>query len=271
MTFEAKLADRNASDYADFLLPYLTPTSRVLDVGCGEGTISVGLAEVAGHVVGVDPDENAFGEAWRYATRQGIDNVDFRAGDVYALGVPDNEFDACLCHSVLEVIDRPLDALHEIKRTLKPGGVFGAASVEYGGLILAGPTEPLLRRFYAIRERIWQLDAVADPYRGRALRALLAAAGFERVVATTKYFSYGTDDAVRAFGTARAEDCRDERYVTSGQAHGLATAGDLSAMEAAWLEWSQSPDAYAAFAWCRATGFKPTDGNEKSLRGRAQS
>jgi hypothetical protein len=101
--------------------------------------------------------------------------------------------------------------------------------------------------------------------------ALLAAAGFERVVATTKYFSSGTDDRVRAFGTARAGDCRDERYVSSAQAHGLATAGDLSAMEAAWLEWSQSPDAYAAFAWCRATGFKPTDGNEKSLRGRAQS
>jgi SAM-dependent methyltransferase len=171
VAFEAKLAGRNASDYADFLLPYLTPTFRVLDVGCGDGTISVGLAEVAGHVVGVDPDEDAFGEARRYATRQGIDNVDFRAGDVYSLEVDDNEFDACLCHSVLEAIDRPLEALHEIKRTLKPGGVIGAASVEYGGLILAGPNEPLLRRFYAIRERIWQLDGVADPHRGRALRA----------------------------------------------------------------------------------------------------
>jgi ubiquinone/menaquinone biosynthesis C-methylase UbiE len=234
VTFEAKLADRNASDYADFLLPYLTPTFRVLDVGCGDGAISIGLGKVAGHVVGVDPDEDAFEEARRYATRQGIENVDFRAGDVYSLGLPDNEFDACLCHSVLEVIDRPLDALHEIKRTLKPGGAFGAASVEYGGVILAGPR------------------------RGRALRALLTAAGFERVVATTKYFSYGTDDRVRAFGTARADDCRDEEYVTSAQAHGLATERDLSAMEAAWLEWSQSPDAYAAFAWCRATGFKPT-------------
>jgi hypothetical protein len=63
-----------------------------------------------------------------------------------------------------------------------------------------GPNEPLLRRFYAIRELIWQLDAVADPYRGRSLRALLTAAGSERIVATTKYFSYGTDDRVRAFG-----------------------------------------------------------------------
>lgn len=257
MTFEAKLAGRDASDYADFLIPYLTPTSRVLDVACGEGTIAVGLAKVAGHVVGVDLDEDAFAEGRRYATKHEIDNVNFRTGTVYSLELPDNEFDACLGHSVLEAIDRPLDALHEIKRVLKPGGVFGAASVEYSGLILAGPNDPLLRRFYAIRERIWQLDAASDPNRGRTLRGLLNSAGFERVVATAKYFSYGTDDAVRAFGTARAEDCRDEWYVTGSQAYGLATARDLSAMERAWFEWSESPNAYAAFAWCRATGFKP--------------
>jgi ubiquinone/menaquinone biosynthesis C-methylase UbiE len=257
MTLGAKLADRNASDYADFLIPYLTPTSRVVDVGCGEGTISVGLAEVAGHVVGVDLDDAAVADARRNATKRGIGNVEFREGTVYSLRLPDNDFDACLCHSVLEEIDRPLDALHEIKRTLKSGGVLGAACVEYGGLILAGPKEPLLRRFYAIRERTWQLDAGSDPYRGRALRGLLANAGFEGVVATAKYFSYGTSDAVRAFGMARAEDCRDERYATSAQAHGLATVRDLRAMENAWFEWSQSPHSYAAFAWCRATGFKP--------------
>jgi hypothetical protein len=48
-----------------------------------------------------------------------------------------------------------------------PGGILGVACVEYGGLILADPHEPLLRRFYAIREQLWQLDASSDPYRGR--------------------------------------------------------------------------------------------------------
>lgn len=257
MTFEEKLAERNAADYADFLLPHLTPTSRVLDIGCGEGTLSIGLATVAGHVVGIDRDDEAFADVRRYAAENEIDNVEFHAGDVYSLALPDNEFDACLCHSLLEAVDRPLHALHEIKRTLKPGGVCGAASVDYGGLIMAGPNEPLLRRFYAIRERIWQADAGSDPYRGSTLRGLLTAAGFENVVATAKYFSYGTAEAVRTFGTARARDCRDESYAGSAQAHGLASERDLEAMEDAWVEWSQSPDAYAAFAWCRATGFKP--------------
>jgi hypothetical protein len=36
--------------------------------------------------------------------------------------------------------------------------------------------------------------------------------------------------------------------------HGLATQDELDAMERAWLEWSQAPDGYAAFAWCRVVG-----------------
>jgi ubiquinone/menaquinone biosynthesis C-methylase UbiE len=263
MSFEAQLAARNAADYADFLLPYLTPDAHVLDVGCGAGTISLGLGKLASHVLGVDLDEAEFADARAYATQHAINNVEFRSASVYALQVPTDTFDACLCHSMLEAIERPLDALQEIRRTLKPGGVLGVACVEYGGLILAGPHEPLLRRFYAIREQLWQLDAGSDPYRGRALRGLLHAAGFERIVATTKYICHGTDTAVQSFGMGRAADCRDEWYASAAQKYGLATSSDLQAMEQAWMEWSESPAAYAAFAWCRALGWKPA-GEQRS-------
>jgi hypothetical protein len=149
------------------------------------------------------------------------------------------------------------DGLIEIKRTLKPGAVLGVACVEYGGLILAGPNEQLLRRFYAIRERAWLLEKVADPYRGRQLRRLMQRAGFDGVRATSKYLCYGTAEAVESFGQARAEECGDTWYRRSATKHGLATASDIDAMGRAWLEWSQSPDAYLAFAWCRAVGWKP--------------
>lgn len=158
---------------------------------------------------------------------------------------------------MLETLDDPLDGLLEIKRVLKPGAVLGVACVEYGGLILAGPNHQHLRRFYDIREQVWLLENVADPYRGRQLRGLLERAGFDRVTATSKYFSYGTGEAVRSFGLARAEDCGDGSYVQSATTHALATASDLDAMRQAWLEWSTSPDAYLAFAWCRGLGWKP--------------
>lgn len=254
--FERALETRRAAVYADFLLPYLRAESRVLDVGCGDGTITLGLAATAGHVVGVDLDEEQLEDARRYAADHSIAHVEFRVGDVYALEYPSCRFDACLCHSLLETLERPLDALAEIGRVLKPGGVVGVACVEYGGLILAGPHEDLLRRFYAVRERIWQLERAADPYRGRRLRGLLERAGFERVEATSRYVSHGTPDAVRAFGTARANDCRDAWYAGSATKHDLATVADLAATRHAWLEWSRSPDAYAAFAWCSAMGWK---------------
>ena len=256
--FERSLRDRNVADYADFLLPHLSDEFLVLDVGCGEGMITVGLAEAVGEVVGVDRSDEEFADARQYAAEHHIENVEFRVGNVDALDFPVDHFDACLCHSMLEMLDRPLDALTEIKRTLKPGGVLGVACVEYGGLILAGPNEDLLRRFYTVREQVWQLENAADPYRGRRLRALLERAGFEHVVATSKYFSHGTVEAVESFGRARAEDCGPGWYTSSAEKHGLATPSDFDAMSRAWLEWSKSPEAYAAFAWCRAVGFKPS-------------
>src|SRR5215218_10382708 len=157
--FEASLKLRNAADYADFLLPHLDANFHVLDVGCGRGTITLGLAERVAHVVGVDPSHEEFADVRRYAAEHQIENVEFRVGSVYGLDFPVGNFDACLCHSMIETLNHPLDGLIEIKRMLKPGGVVGVACVEYGGLILAGrndEAETVLRRprtSVAARER----------------------------------------------------------------------------------------------------------------------
>jgi len=188
-----------------------------------------------------------------------LENVEFRRGSVYDLELPDDHFDACLAHSMLETLERPLDGLIEIKRVLKPDGVLGVACVEYGGVIIAGPGEDVLRRFYSVRERLWQLESTADPYRGRRLRGLLDRAGFEDVIATSKFFSYGTPATVKEFGLARAEQCGDgDWYSERAQERGLATAEELEVMGRAWVEWSTAADAYLAFAWCRAVGRKPS-------------
>jgi SAM-dependent methyltransferase len=257
LTFEDLMRNRSANEFADFVLPSIGTRDRVLDVGCGPGSITVGLAQVAGHVTGIDVDEAEFADARAYAAEHGIDNVEFLEGSIYELDVPDASIDICTLFAMLETLDDPLTGLAEVRRVMKPGGLLGASSIEYGGLILHGPGEPLLRRFYELRLRLWKAQGDVHPHRGRELRGLLVAAGFEQVEAITTYFSYGTEERVRTFGLGRAADCRDEWYVDGLEEHGLADQDEINALEQAWIRWAESPDSFAAFAWGRATGRKP--------------
>lgn len=255
MSFDEDILNRSAADYADFLLPHLTREMVMLDGGCGSGTITVGLADHVASIVGIDREED-FSDAVEYAAAVGASGISFQIGDLYSLEFPDAHFDACLCHSALEALTDPLRGLTEIARVLKPGAVVGAASVEYGGIIIAGDNVAPLRRFYQIREKLWELEVVANPYLGRNLRGLLNRIGFKDVIATTKYFSYGTADSVAKFGSGRAADCVDLWYSNSAVSHGLASADELQDIRCAWESWSRSPSAYLAFPWCRAIGWK---------------
>lgn len=207
-------SSRSARVYADFLLPHVTKGMHVLDVGCGSGELSLELAEEVRQLTGVDADPAEIEHARAAAEASATSNADFKVGDAYALPLPDEGVEVVFGHSVLEALDKPRDAVAEMWRVLTWGGVLAVASVEYDGLILTGPHEPLIRCFFDIREQLW-LSEGANPYRGRELRGLLIAGGFGRVEASTKYICYGTEDAVREFGLGRAEDCIDDWYVES--------------------------------------------------------
>ena len=257
MSFEDLMRNRSAAEFADFVLPTIGRRDRVIDVGCGPGSITVGLAQAAGHVTGIDVDETEFADARAYVSEHGIDNVEFLEGSIYELDFPDASIDICTLFAMMETLDDPLAGLAEVHRVVKPGGLVGASSIEYGGLILHGPGEPLLRRFYELRLQLWKAQGDVHFYRGRQLRGLLLAAGFGQVQAVTTYFSYGTEERVRTFGLGRAADCRDEWYVGGLADHGFADQDEIDALEQAWLHWADSPDSFAAFAWGRATGRKP--------------
>ena len=257
MGFEALMRTRSAGEYADFVLPLIDSGDRIVDVGCGPGSITLGLAQVAGHVTGIDVDDAEFAEARAYAADHGIDNVEFLEGSIYDLPFADASVDVCTLLSMLETLDDPLAGLAEVRRVLKPGGLVGASSIEYGGLILHGPDEALLRRFYELRLQLWEAQGDVHYHRGRELRGLLSAAGFTDVDAGIRAFSYGTEDRVRTFGLGRAGDCRDEWYVDGLTTRGLADQDEIDALEQAWIRWAESPDSFAAFSWGRAVGRRP--------------
>jgi SAM-dependent methyltransferase len=88
---------------------------RILDVGCGTGTMLTYLASY-GQVQGVDIDEEAVG----YCRERGL--VEVRLGSAETLPFADNSFDLVTALDVVEHLDDDTAALREIRRVLRPGG-----------------------------------------------------------------------------------------------------------------------------------------------------
>ena len=257
LELEAAIKARGADVYAGFLLPHLRRDMAVLDCGCGRATITMGLAAAvpAGRVIGIDLAQDSLTLAHRHAASLGLGNLACGVADARQLPFLDAAFDAVLCHSMLETVENPAAVVVELRRVTKRGGVVGAASVEYGGLILGGEQTAGPWRFYDIRQQLWRAAGIAEPNMGRRLRGLFEAAGFDRVDAFADYISYGTPDRVRAFARDRAEECRDSELHRALARHGVASAEEMLHLAAAWEEWAEHPGAFFAFPWGRVLAW----------------
>ena len=116
---------RTAENSAGYLLPLLPPGMRLLDVGCGPGTITMDLADLVGpggRVTALERTEDALDLARAEAPRRRDSNVDFAVGDVTAWTSPDGSFDVVHAHQVLQHVGDPVRALREMRRVCRPGG-----------------------------------------------------------------------------------------------------------------------------------------------------
>ena len=76
--------------------PSLVRRKRVLDLGCGDGRLAIGVAPLAKRVDGIDPDPEAIAAAKRNARKAGLRNVRFAAGAAQRLPYPDAAFDVVI-------------------------------------------------------------------------------------------------------------------------------------------------------------------------------
>jgi ubiquinone/menaquinone biosynthesis C-methylase UbiE len=128
---------RTAAAYAAYLLPSIRPHDLILDVGCGPGTITVGLAERApnGWTVGIDYGAAAIEAAKKNAEEnQGPKNCEFKTGNAYELEWDEESFDVVHAHQCLIHLDDPVKAFKEMRRVCKVGGIVGVR--EGNGLVL---------------------------------------------------------------------------------------------------------------------------------------
>jgi ubiquinone/menaquinone biosynthesis C-methylase UbiE len=103
----------------------LRPSHRVLDIGCGTGSLVVLAKQLSPdvEVVGVDPDEKALTRAARKAQRAGA-SIQFDRGFSDALPYADGSFDRVFSSFMFHHLERDEKerTLREIQRVLKPGG-----------------------------------------------------------------------------------------------------------------------------------------------------
>ena len=104
------------------MLIRLLPPMRIADIGAGEGTLSLLLAQRAEHVIGIDNSEKMVDYAKSVAQRSGLKNIEFRLGDLEEVPLPDASVDLALFSQSLHHALHPQKAVHEASRILKPGG-----------------------------------------------------------------------------------------------------------------------------------------------------
>jgi SAM-dependent methyltransferase len=247
-------AQRTAEEAAAFLLPSLRPGLRVLDVGCGPGSITRGLAErvAPGRVVGLDLSRETLQVARRDAAARGLTNLAYREGSVYELPFADGEFDVAYAHQVLQHLRERPAALREMVRVVRPGGLVAVRDVDWGTAAY-WPRDPGLDRFLDVHQEAWRRNG-GQPQMGRELRALFNAAGFAEVTITAAVWCYATPEETIAWGDAYADRLLTSPMGEGPVKHGLASRADVEAMAAAFRTWARHPDAFWAFVHVAALG-----------------
>ena len=251
-----QLQKRTAAREAGFLLPHLSAGMRLLDCGCGPGSISIGLAEAVapGQVVGVDIEPSQYRSAWSQAIESSETTLRFAIADVYRLPFAANAFDAAFLHNVLSHLRRPLEVLKGIYRLLSPGGVIGISHPDFSGQLIS-PSDPLLDRGHELYWRLVEHNG-GNPAIGKHQRTLLHEAGFVRVEAVAKYSTVGTQDGVRARAEHGGRMSGGSDIAQQMIDLGWTDRSELDRIIAAWRKWSEQPGAFMANATVTAVGWK---------------
>lgn len=247
----AMLPRRSAETHAPELLERLHPGMRLLDCGCGLGTITAGLAArvAPGEVVAVDRAEHQVALAARRAREEDLPNVLAEVGDVAALRFADASFDAVHSHALLEHLTDPVAALCEMRRVLRPGSLLGVVVPDFGGFVLS-PSEPGADAAFAYYTR---MEAVhGDPLAGRNLGGHLVSAGFRHIALTARYELHEPRTELAEFlaeriGASSEEDCGD----------GVASPAAAQEMARDLREWAGRPVGFLAECWVAGVARAP--------------
>ncbi|MGY0057293.1 class I SAM-dependent methyltransferase [Streptomyces sp. LZ34] len=235
---------RTAANSAAYLTGRLKPHMRILDIGCGPGTITADLAELVpqGEVIGVDAAPAVLEQARAVAAERGVSNVQFAVGDVHALDYPDDSFCVVHAHQVLQHLGDPVAALREMRRVCKPGGMVAVRDSDYSAMTWY-PAVPGLDGWAALYQRVARANS-GEPDAGRRLLSWARQAGFTDITATAGTWCYATAEERAWWSGLWADRTVASSYAQQAVEGGHATEDELRRIADAWREWGAAEDGW---------------------------
>ncbi|EXU88952.1 methyltransferase domain-containing protein [Streptomyces noursei] len=239
---------RTAANSAAYLLDSLRPHMQVLDIGCGPGTITADLAGLVpdGHVTGLEHAPAVLEQARATAAARGVENIRFAVGDVHALDFPDDTFCVTHAHQVLQHVGDPVQALREMRRVTKPGGIVAVRDSDYATMTWYPEVEGM-DGWLDLSRRVARANG-GEPDAGRRLHAWARQAGFppESITASASTWCYRTPEERVWWSELWADRTVASSYARLAVDGGHATTEELSRIAAAWREWGAQEDGWFA-------------------------
>jgi ubiquinone/menaquinone biosynthesis C-methylase UbiE len=260
---------RTVENSCPHLLPYLkNPALKILDVGCGPGTISVDLASriPQGFVYAIDPSADVIAKARQHAEEKGVSNVRFEVGDIFKWtgldGIEEAGFDVVHAHQVLQHLQDPLGAMKEMKRLAKPGGILAVRDCDYSAMSWY-PEHPGMDKWKELYINVAN-GLKAYPNIGKSLHAVAMQAGIPRsdIEASIGAWVFSTPEERAWVGISTAADvlsgCRCTNAAYSGVAYGptgrpKATTGNVPSTAALQQTQTSKKSLKRSAKWKRKT------------------
>lgn len=236
-------ARRTAENSAAFLLPHIQPYHHILDIGCGPGSITIGLASRVpdGQVIGCDAGSDVIEQAKKLAAPKNLTNLTFQTLDANALPFADDSFDITYAHQVLQHVGDPVAILKEMHRVTKPGGFVAARDADFRSFAWF-PEDSGLDDWMTLYLKLAKANG-AQPNGGRNLPAWAVQAGFRRedVRFTWDCWNYQGEEA-KVYGNSWVDRTLHSSFATTARTHRLASQEELEAISLAWKRWSDQPE-----------------------------
>ena len=102
-------------------------SALIIDLGCGRGASLFHAYKMlgdSGKIIGIDISKEMIGKTKQEIRNRGINNIEFHEMDIEDLKFSSDQFDVALCGFSLSFLPDLKKGLSEIRRVLKPGGVF---------------------------------------------------------------------------------------------------------------------------------------------------